>query len=443
MKIRLTHFIALLIVSLFVMACDVEDIQHSYPDDSEEEAVDQEVEDGDGDDEVVSGGLSNGGDENGGEESEDDLVEYTPIYTSEQLAKIGVDDAYPLDGDYILMDNIDLSVAMRSDVISYWTPIGSSTAPFTGAFDGDDYIITGLNIDMDENYQGLFGYIVGASIVNVVLKEPSVVGGYDIGAVVGTAYGSSIIQNCRVEGGYVSGSSAVGGVAGRASEDGYRITIASCYNSSTIYSSGTIGIIGGIAGVADSIIYCCNIGDVSGKGHVGGIAGAANSVTASCNTGSISGSSSAVGGIVGNGYVEISPITITACYNQGDVSGSSSVGGVIGNAYAASGPIYITSCYSSGAISGSSNTGGIAGSTYANATYSGAVEMLSCYYIDQEGDDAQQAVGSDSASEYDYMTLTSVSTLNAVVDVMNSSAEEVYFVEGSPIDSVLPYLAWE
>lgn len=75
------------------------------------------------------------------------------IRTAEELAKIGVDPNYPLNGKYILMANIDLSG------YSNWVPIGSNTKPFTGQFDGNGFIIKNLTINRPStDYQGLFGY---------------------------------------------------------------------------------------------------------------------------------------------------------------------------------------------------------------------------------------------------------------------------------------------
>ncbi|MFR9640880.1 MAG: InlB B-repeat-containing protein [Rikenellaceae bacterium] len=200
----------------------------------------------------------------------------------------------------ILMDNIDLSG-------ENWTPIGSSSSrSFNGAFYGKGYTISNLTISgTSDDYQGLFGYIGGGSISNLTLKDTQIdCSGYNVAAICGYIR-SGDISNCGVEGGSVSGSYYVGGVAGESSS-----TITSCYNT----------------------------GEVSGSYYVGGVAGESSSTITSCyNTGKVSGSSHNVGGVVGDAQ---SSSTITSCYNTGEVSGSYDVGGVAGESSST-----ITDCY--------------------------------------------------------------------------------------------------
>ena len=88
----------------------------------------------------------------------------TYIYTADELAKIGKDSDYPLDGSYILMNDISLKD------ISNWTPIGDSKNPFTGNFLGAGFTIKDMLIDVNKLapaesggtlYVGLFGYNKG------------------------------------------------------------------------------------------------------------------------------------------------------------------------------------------------------------------------------------------------------------------------------------------
>lgn len=74
------------------------------------------------------------------------------ISNADELKKIGKDKDYPMDGDYVLTDDIDLS---GSD----WTPIGGSGGSqyalvsgervFNGTFDGAGHVISGLTIQCD------------------------------------------------------------------------------------------------------------------------------------------------------------------------------------------------------------------------------------------------------------------------------------------------------
>ena len=87
---------------------------------------------------------------------------YTPIYTAEDLYNIRND----LDGKYILMNDIDLSVYEN------WEPIGSFKTSFTGEFDGNGYSVSNLNINKSYNdsntaYFGLFGCVQDCTIKNI------------------------------------------------------------------------------------------------------------------------------------------------------------------------------------------------------------------------------------------------------------------------------------
>ena len=71
------------------------------------------------------------------------------------------------------------------------TPIGSNTHSFAGNFDGNNKTISGLNISVAGNNVGLFGYISGATIKNLMVNG-SVKGSSNVGGVVGYALNSTI-----------------------------------------------------------------------------------------------------------------------------------------------------------------------------------------------------------------------------------------------------------
>lgn len=108
---------------------------------------------------------------------------FKEISTGDQLAKIGLDSDYPLDGKYILTNDIDLSS------FENWTPIGNSyttdgKSSFSGVLDGNGYTISNLSINATEItsglgqvYAGLFNHIIGAEIRNLVMKNATVSAG--------------------------------------------------------------------------------------------------------------------------------------------------------------------------------------------------------------------------------------------------------------------------
>jgi hypothetical protein len=217
---------------------------------------------------------------------------------------------------YFNFDNRTINLANDIDLSDYgssynngagWTPIGISniysSGSFNGTFDGNGNIITGLYINRNTNYSGLFGYIMGSASVtavkNLVIEDANINSAADrAGAVAGHISLGSVI-NCHVTGGSVTGNNNTGGLAGF--------------------------INGG------SIINCCSAASVTGSDNAGGVIGHVNgssgSVTNCYSTGSVKGNNS-VGGIAG--YV-INGGSVTHCYSTGSVSGNNRVGGLVGN----------------------------------------------------------------------------------------------------------------
>lgn len=64
-----------------------------------------------------------------------DEQEYYLVKTEDALVSIG--ESYPLSGNYRLDNNITLT--------KEWKAIGNEKAPFTGVFDGNGYVIYGLD----------------------------------------------------------------------------------------------------------------------------------------------------------------------------------------------------------------------------------------------------------------------------------------------------------
>lgn len=106
----------------------------------------------------------------------------TEISTPEQLCALS-----DLSGCYILTADIDLTGFV-------FRPIGTLAEPFTGTFDGNGYIISGLNLQSSEEYQGLFGYSLGL-ICNVTLAGDCTVSGSSFaGGIAG--FNGGVIADC-------------------------------------------------------------------------------------------------------------------------------------------------------------------------------------------------------------------------------------------------------
>ncbi len=248
-----------------------------------------------------------------------------------------------LNGNYVLLKNIDASETQTWDDGKGFTPIGTSVTPFSGVINGDSYNIQNLVINRPtENIVGLF------------------------------AFNQGVIENVGIESGEIIGKQYVGGLVGIINNGG---VIRFAHNNANITGSGGTGFIGGICGVINGgkIINSYNEGTVIGNRNVGGICGAIYNSTDELigvyNKGniSISISNENLGGIVG----EMSDGKIINAYNQGNVGESTDRGGYVGGIVGTVLKGQIEKVYSSNnEIKGSYWVGGAFGVTNGQTTVS-------------------------------------------------------------------------
>ena len=190
--------------------------------------------------------------------------------------------------NYILGRNLDLNNEEN------WTPIGvSSSAKFSGTFNGQGYTISNLTIDSESNNIGLFGYISG-SISNLNLENVNVKGNQYVGALAGYA-SAGTVSKVSVIGGEVEGTNFVGGLLGRSyvveksfsdvdvrgisnlgGLVGYQgANISNCYSTSRAFATSRVGGLVGYA-YAGTITNSYAVGYVEGTTEVGGLKGANN-----------------------------------------------------------------------------------------------------------------------------------------------------------------------
>jgi hypothetical protein len=256
----------------------------------------------------------------------------TMIETAAELADISSD----LSGSYILMNDIDLSA-------SSWTPIGeSSTSSFTGKLFGNNHVVSNLTISSTADYQGLFGYILGATISQLGLEDLNIAGGECVGGLAGYNAGGEILY-CYATGTVTGSGVFVGGLVGY--NNG---TISNCYATGTV--TGGFDEVGGLVGYnVGEILYSYATAAITGGEDVGGLAGTNDGSISYCYaTGTVEGDLG-VGGLVGYNFGEI-----LYCYATGTVTGSSSFGGLVGdNDYGT-----ISECYYDSGTTGCSDTNG-------------------------------------------------------------------------------------
>lgn len=260
-----------------------------------------------------------------------------------------------------------------------WTPIGDSNNYFAGNFDGQEHAVSGMYINTDTSYKGLFGYsksdlTIPNTLQNLDIIDSYVKGNNKVGGVAGYLYNTNII-NCY-NSGQVNGKDDVGGVAGY-----IRGNMESCYNTGFVSGSDYVGGLAGYLYYGNDFTSCYNIGSVSGNDYVGGIIGySSQSDIASCyNIGSVVSGGYYAGGMIGNSLYS----DITNCYNIGSVSGSSYVGGMTGKVYSGS----INYSYNTGSISGKGITAYLAYTTITN-----------CYYLDSCASDNGYGTAKDASA---------------------------------------------
>ena len=222
-----------------------------------------------------------------------------------------------------------------------WQPIGDSSNPFTGQFEGNGFTISNLTINRGRtNGVGLFGYTgSGAEIANVGLLSVDITGtSSNVGGLVGVNV--SIITNSYATGS-ISGDSNLGGLVG-----GNSGTITNSYAVGHISGDKDIGSLAG--GNSGTITNGYATGSVRGTFFsVGGLVGGnSGSITNSYATGSVRGtsfSSSDLGGLTGGNSG-----TITNSYWDVDASGIQiSAGGTSKTTLALQSPTTATGIYSS------------------------------------------------------------------------------------------------
>ncbi|WNY24023.1 hypothetical protein MmiHf6_13480 [Methanimicrococcus hongohii] len=147
--------------------------------------------------------------------------------------------AWTLNANYILDGNIDM------DGVSI-TPIGTSSAPFTGTFTGSEdfaFAISNLVIDESGDNVGLFGYTEDAEFSNIHLIDASVSGNMNVGTLIGRAAGTTEISQSFATGTVNAAANHAGGLVGNFA-DGF---ISQCYTDVDVTAGTTEA--GGLVGV--------------------------------------------------------------------------------------------------------------------------------------------------------------------------------------------------
>ena len=267
------------------------------------------------------------------------------IYTKEDLEKFrdSVDNGNNYKGKTVmLMNDIDLG-GDENDESTWWNPIGYSSQdasetkrPFSGVFEGNNYIIEGIYNKVEEGTQtvGFFSHIYGATINNLTIS-------------------GDIILGANIDDTNLAGGGLVGGVGGG------NCLISNCINKVNVTKLSTYrdaaGFVGAIGGNGNlTIKNCVNYGNITGSNNCGGIVGNVDNgsviIENTCNKGAITNYlGNYTGGFIGrdgDGSKKNS-IVINNSYNEGIIKARGNTGGLVARAY---GDISINNSYNNAEI---------------------------------------------------------------------------------------------
>ena len=254
-----------------------------------------------------------------------------PISSAAELMAIGPD-RVALSSSYNLTGNIDLSG------IPNWQPIGNSTNPFTGDFEGNGYNISGLS---SEGYEvaGLFGYVENAIISNVGVLVNNISSSsfssnfYSsdsssyAGGLIGWANNSQIANSYVVVANSIlssSNSPYAGGLVGRAEmtqiKNSYAVVGANVSSTSSSYSSSYSPYAGGLVGAADNSQISNSYAIV--EGSISSLDGSSYRSTSAGGLAGVADNSQ-----ISNSYAAVGIVIYSGSYYSG-----SSAGGLLGRA---------------------------------------------------------------------------------------------------------------
>jgi autotransporter-associated beta strand protein len=281
---------------------------------------------------------------------------------------------------YLLNTAINAAASANWNAGNGFNPLGSSSQPFAGNFNGNNLTISGLYINNTAgSFEGLFGVVGSGGVVSNIGVTAATVNANsstgDAGIIAGEVLAGGSLTN-DYSTGSVSAAYAGGLVGVNAS------TLSNVYSQATVTGITAGGLVGSDNGGSIIDAYTLNA-KVSGSNSTasteGGLVGLMTGGTLSASfsddavaSGTASGNT--VGGLVG----EASGVTITNTYSLGVLSlgATDTAGGLVGNLVGGS----ISDSYSTGYLSGAgvSGVGGLVGmstgtvsNSYWNETTSG------------------------------------------------------------------------
>ena len=255
--------------------CDV--CKKTFTDEAGKNAVDN----------VIIPALKHSYNENGFCENDD--THYQPATYNEESEKYEISNAGQLYwfAEQVNSGNASVNAVLTTDIVvnegnlaTYdgtspntwmtWTPIGNgaSRRVYSGIFDGQGHTISGLYVNSNDNYIGLFGVVMsGSNIKNIGVINSYFKGNDFVGGIAGTVNESSFVQNCYSIN-TISGNDYIGGICGAFGSN--NTDIKKCYAVCNIHPSEKATHVGGViaSGEYVNISDCYYDSDIfSGKAY--------------------------------------------------------------------------------------------------------------------------------------------------------------------------------
>lgn len=142
-----------------------------------------------------------------------------------------------------------------------WTPIGTSSKPYAGSFNGEGHTVSEIYVNEKSNHKGLFGYVNGAEIVALTVAG-SVSGAQYVGGIAGYVAGTTLIDRCANFAAVSGTKTYVGGIVGHLNSANAVLT--NCYNAGKISGTTNCGGVAGNNNANAEISNIFNVGEVDG-----------------------------------------------------------------------------------------------------------------------------------------------------------------------------------
>ena len=186
----------------------------------------------------------------------------------------GVDPAVP-STNFIVTNDIDMSA-------NIWVPIGTTVNPYTGTFDANGHVITGIHSPLNTDNMGMFGTITGTGTVENMALSVDFSGGNSVkmGSVAAEMVSGGTISNVET-GGTIVGTTTTTTIGGIVADNNG--TVQSSFAVNTITAAIPNTHIGGLVGDNAGDLYNSYANaTISGSGQIGGLVGNNNGHVENC-----------------------------------------------------------------------------------------------------------------------------------------------------------------